>query len=940
MELHSGAGIAEGLDGLVVEGLPLIKTKICPPQNLHPLLPRQRLSDLLLDHDQGLSKLLLLSAPAGFGKTTLLCQYRQELIESEQKVAWLSLDEADNDPIRFMYYLVASIRMQWPKFGDRIINLLKSDLGVSVDALLEAAAIELEAMEESVYIMIDDFHLLVNSAVLGVGLRIVDQIAANSRFIVASRNIPREALIAGFQKKGEFFQLDREAMRFNFDETCAFLKDVKQLDLSEPQMKALHEKTEGWVTALQLASISLHDEKEPSEFIDSFSGTHRDIADYLAEDVLARQSKDVRDFLLKTSILDRLNADLCDWLTGRDDSQHILQKLEMEEMFLLPLDANNEWYRYHQLFSDFLSTTLRREVGDVSSLHTMVGKWYGDKGYPDKAIQHALAANDYDLAAKVLEQQSSHLIANSNLYSILSMLDALPAQVVNDQAIFALFYAWKLGFDQKFAEAEAEVDLVFSKLFQGQLQSTNLSVPELLMAAYNLKAMVCLYRDKLKVCLHVTEQWLPRLPSKDPVLKTGMAVVQATAQMLEGRLEDASNSVAIAYSSLAFVGSPALSAVVGCIEVSILRQKGELRQARALAEKKHGEISEMFGTKSRVGSMLMLVYADTLYELGEWDGLRERLSDALATLDLTCPLDLIARGTITLAKLEYFSGDTELAYRKLDQLMSLARRNEYTRILSMVLGVKAQLLLLEKRRPEAIRVTEYLGIGVDKGTNVSGQYSGFREETGLLRARLLMALDLPGQAIEILEKMLSWYDDSSVIQSAVRCKTLLVVAFNKAGRVSDAMSVLMNLLGEVQGAGYLRMFVDEGEVFVEAIRSMQEVREFEIIFTYRQREFLSALIPLSSDVLSEHRDAKVAVAGDAEDVREVVGADVKGVTKREAEILQLVASGHSNKQIAGSVHLSEATIKWHLHNIFRKLEVKTRTQAIVVAREIGLVAVE
>jgi LuxR family transcriptional regulator, maltose regulon positive regulatory protein len=403
---------------------PLASTKLRPSQARPKLVARPRLVESLT-REPG-RRLTLLSAPAGFGKTTLLNRWVKDSVGSESCIAWLSLDEGDNDPARFLTYLVAALRSTVEEgFGEGVLAALRSPQPPRLEALAAALINEMADLPGEFSIILDDYHLIDSEAVHGIVSLLLERLPPNTHFVISSRIDP-PLPISRLRARGQMNELGAAELAFSLEEAAAFLRGVMELDLSAGDIATLEERTEGWIAGLQLAALSMRDRKDTSGFIESFSGSHRDVLDFLAEEVLERQPEHQREFLLNTSILDGLTGPLCDALTGRSDGQGMLEKLERENLFVVPLDDERRWYRYHHLFADFLRGRLQLESPEFAGeLHLRASRWYEENGHPAEAIGHALSAPDHELAARLIEGEGAQAFSRGEIPTVLRWLEAL-----------------------------------------------------------------------------------------------------------------------------------------------------------------------------------------------------------------------------------------------------------------------------------------------------------------------------------------------------------------------------------------------------------------------------------------------------------------------------------------------------------------------------------
>src|SRR5918995_1174883 len=405
---------------------PLVSTRLRPPEARANLVARPRLT-AMLQREAG-RKLTLVSAPAGFGKTTLLVAWLRSRAPGAGSVAWLSLEEGDNDPARLLSYLVAALRSISGEIGEGVLSSLRSPEPPQLGALTAALINEISSLSTEITLVLDDYHLIDSEAVHGVVSFLLEHLPPNVHLVISSRVNPPLPL-GRLRARGQMAELRAANLRFTSEEAAAFLGDVMGLALSAGDVVALEGRTEGWIAGLQLAALSMRDRKDVSGFVRAFSGSHRDVLDYLAEEVLERQPESMRKFLLETSILDHLTGTLCDALTGRTDGQKMLEGLERGNLFVVALDEERRWYRYHHLFADFLRGRLVRERPEsLGELHLRASGWYERNGHLAEAIGHALSAPDHDLAARLIEEGVEGAVERGEGTTALRWLEALPTE--------------------------------------------------------------------------------------------------------------------------------------------------------------------------------------------------------------------------------------------------------------------------------------------------------------------------------------------------------------------------------------------------------------------------------------------------------------------------------------------------------------------------------
>src|ERR671921_1030141 len=442
----------------------LVSTKLRPSQARPNLVARLRLI-ATLEREPG-RKLTLISAPAGFGKTTLLVEWLGERARGEGYGAWVSLDEGDNDPVRLLSYLVGALRRTGEEeFGEGILAALRSPEPPRMEAVLGALINELADLPGEIAVVLDDYHVIDSENVHWIVTFLLERLPENVHLVISGRVDPPLPL-ARLRARGQMMELHAADLRFTPEEAAAFLNDAMGLDISAGDIAALEGVTEGWIAALQLAALSMRERKDVSDFVRSFSGGHRDVFDFLAEEVLERQSEPVQMFLLETSILDSLSGPSCDAVTGRNDGQRMLERLERENLLVVPLDDERVWYRYHHLFADFLRGRLERERPErLTPLHLRASEWYEENALVAAAVSHALSAGDHERAARLMERGVGQTWYRGEVVTLLGWLRALPIEAMRRRPLLLVWYAAGLmlvgrlaGVESLLREAEGAVD--------------------------------------------------------------------------------------------------------------------------------------------------------------------------------------------------------------------------------------------------------------------------------------------------------------------------------------------------------------------------------------------------------------------------------------------------------------------------------------------------
>ena len=430
----------------------ILATKLYIPPPRPKVVLRPRLVERL---DEGLHhKLTLISAPAGFGKTTLVSEW---VASCERATAWLSLDEGDNDLARFLAYLVAALQTIMADMGEGVLAVLQSPQPPPIESMLTALLNEITATPDDFILVLDDYHVMDAQPVDHALTFLLEHLPPQMHLVIATREDPQLPL-ARLRARGQLTELRAADLRFTPSEAAEFLNRVMGLNLSADDIAALETRTEGWITGLQMAALSMQGRSDTASFIQAFTGSHRFVLDYLVEEVLQRQPEHMRSFLLQTAVLDRLNGSLCDAVTGREDGRGMLETLERGNLFVIPLDDRRQWYRYHHLFADVLQTRLMEEWPDqVSALHRRASVWYEQNGLPSDAIRHALAAEDFERAADLIELAGPVVEESSQTATWLGWVRALPDELVRARPVLSVWYAYALLGRGEMEAAEARL---------------------------------------------------------------------------------------------------------------------------------------------------------------------------------------------------------------------------------------------------------------------------------------------------------------------------------------------------------------------------------------------------------------------------------------------------------------------------------------------------
>ena len=899
----------------------LVTTKLRAPRPRSNLVARQRLSEALAAGEGRI--LTLVSAPAGFGKTTLLTEWAKGWSARGGSVAWVSLDGSDDDPARFLNYLVGAVRSVEPSFGEGILASLRSPGFSPVEALATALVNELAELPQEIVLVLDDYHEISARPIHSLVSFLLEHLPENAHTVISGRADPPLPL-PRLRARGQVAELRAADLRFTPDEAAAFLNDTMGLELSADDVAALEGVTEGWVAALQLAALTMQGRGDVSGFVEAFSGSNRHVLDFLTEEVLDRQPEDVRRFLLETTVLERMSAPLCDALTGRNDGQLMLEKLERENLFVVPLDDERRWYRYHRLFADFLRGRLAREEPEgPATLHLRASEWYEGNGQAAEAVRHALAAEDHERAADLVERVVGEMWFRGEAATLLGWLEALPEgakrrrpRLLLEQAT-ALMWVGRLdGVEPLVREAERVVGAAAGGSAEGYPSGAGDIHRRYLMGyAAAARAWHANLRGNPQEGIGFARQALALLPD-DPGPRTFAALSLAAAYSSAGKLEAASG----AFSEAAELGL-ASGNVYGTLEAMghraglrmalghLLEAEDILRRALELASERGDDTLNAAGeVHVRLGELLY-----------EWDALgpaETRLTEGVRLAGRTGQIGTLVDGYVSLSRLRQARGDPDGAIEAARGAERLARGSGVGRLVAEAAAWKSRLHLARGELATAISEWERMGVG-------DGAPILVREVEQITRARLLVARGEHEDALPLLSNLREVVQAAGRTGREIEVLNLKALTLRARGERERAVGTLTRALALGESEGYVRSFVDEGPEMAALISE---------VLGARQRGRMRP-----SDRVSARYLAKLMAAFEQEAATPATDEHLaEPLSERELEVLALIAAGESNREIAARLFVSTSTVKSHVNNLFRKLHARNRTQATARAREMNL----
>jgi LuxR family transcriptional regulator, maltose regulon positive regulatory protein len=916
----------------------MLRTKLYIPPLRPDLVSR---SHLIAQLNAGLHrKLTLVSAPAGFGKTTLLSAW---VAAAQCATAWLSLDESDSDPSRFLLYLVAAVQTIAPTLGIGALAALQSPHPPPAEAILTALLNDSTTLPDKAILVLDDYHVIDAKLVDTALAFLLDHLPPQLHLVIATREDPQLPL-ARLRARGQLTELRAAELRFTPAEAAAFLTEVMAIDLSAEDVAALERRTEGWIAGLQLAALSMRGRDDTAQFVRAFAGDNRYIVEYLVEEVLQRQPPHVQRFLLQTSILQRLHSSLCDAVTGQNDGKALLDALQRGNLFVVPLDDTRHWFRYHHLFADVLATHLRAEQPDlVATLHRRASAWYADNGLPADAIHHALAANDFARAADLVELAWPAMDGRFQAATWLKWAKALPDELIRVRPVLSVAYAWALlnGGALEAAEArlcdaerwlealpsigtERAAAMVIADAAQFQALPASIATAR----AYLHQA-----RGDLFSAVAFSQRALDLLPAGDHLRRGPAAALLGLAHWARGELEDAHRALADAMANFQTVGNLhfAISGTYGLADIRTVQ--GRLHAAVRTYTQVLQLALEQGEPLLRGTADLYLGLSELSREQGDLKAAREHLLRSEELGERAGLPDWRYRLCRAQARFKATEGDLEGALERLE-----AAERHYYRTpvpdLRPLAALKAQLWLAQGRIDQALHWAQAQGLSADD------EMSFLREFDHITLARVLLAeyrRDGSARAIREATHLLARLQQAAAaggrMGSAIEIAVVQALAHTAQGERALALVALERALRLAAPEGYVRIFVDEGpameRLILEVFEHLSGAAVPSALLTYIRR-VLSAFPAELQDEQAHRRVRSNAQPLNRSDVL------VEPLSARELDVLQLIAQGLSNDEISARLFLAVSTVKGHNRNIFDKLGVQRRTEAVARARELGL----
>ena len=909
--------------GVAVSGQDvLLATKLHVPGLQPGFVPRPRLAEAL---GEGLARqLILVCAPAGFGKTAVLADWARR---GRWPVAWLSLDAGDNDPARFWRHAVAALDGARPGIGERVAPLLGPPASVSFGPLVTALVNELadQPGEDDLLLVLDDYHLVSSEPVhASVGF-LLEHRPPRLHLVLASRSDPPLPL-ARLRGRGQLAELRATELRFTFEEAAALLREAADPGLPDAVAAALAARTEGWAAGLQLAGLSLRGQADAAGFVAAFTGSHRYILDFLAEEVLDRQDEELRAFLLETSVLERLSGPLCDAVTGRAGSQALLDQVERAGLFLMPLDEVRGWWRYHHLFADLLRARLEQQPGRAEQLHRNAATWYAEHGLADDAIRHAAAAGEMTRAARLIEQHFDELFyLRGEGATVQRWLSALPDDLVRSRPRLLLAQAQLAATSGRVEAAEQLLDAAERASASAADEPFEPTADRAGSLLANIAAGIALQRSYLAALRGNAEgtaafasQTLAELSDGEQMLSSIARCNLAEAEWLHGRLAEAERAFVSGIAGWR-AASQYTVAAWGCHHLGqVQRAQGRLDAAARTCQQALDAMTAPARSPLPTAGPAYVGLGEVAYQRSELDTAFRHASEGIALCRQFAYLPPLAAGLATLAWIRQATGDPAGAREAMGEAVQAAPCP--AGLLNPVPAQHARLLLAQGNLTEAARWTKECGLDTDDAPDYP------REREHLVLARVLLAQGEAERALALLGRLHAAAAAQDRAGSLIEIGALRALALAARAEEAAAVDALAGALILACPQGYVRVFADEGPPMAALLGRLVAAQRTEQAAARVPLGCLSRLLQAFDGQRSAPGIPAAAVPG-----------MVEQLTARELEVLGLLAAGRSNQAIAAELVVSLDTVKKHVTHVLDKLGAANRTEAVARARQLDLI---
>ena len=883
--------------------MPLLTTKLYFPPARSSLVSRPRLVERL---QNGLtSRLMLVSAPAGYGKTTLMSEWRAG-VGCDYSTAWLSLDNDDNDPTLFLTYIIAALATLKPGFGETALSWLQSSPPLSTQVILTSLINEMGEIDKPFALVLDDYHVITNHPIHEAVTYLLNHLPSQMHLVILTRADPPIPL-SRMRARNQLIEIRAADLRFTVEEAATFLNQVMKVALSIDQVGALEQRTEGWVTGLQLAALSMQGRDDLQSFVSAFTGSHHYILDYLADEVLNSQSESVQEFLLRTSILDRLTAPLCDMLTDRTDSQLIMENLERANLFIIPMDDEQRWYRYHHLFAELLRKRLGQIYPNViADLHRKAAVWHEQQRFIEKSIEHYFYIKDYDQIVHLLRQYYFQLMIPRNVTLLWHWFNLFPDDILRGNPWLSLYYAWliwnrgdRIAVESYLDSAQQALD---HRVSTDQLRKDDLEYRTLQAEILSFRGVISASKGESEHTIELANQTLALAPETAYTIRSivylNLYVIHRDRGELEKSIETCIQAVPIAKKG----GEKGLIIDAYRNLAVIYTIQGRLKQAEKVYQEGLQYAEKEWELDYPSCGLLLIHLAEIYYE---WDilDLSEHMAERALRLSEIADRWTMIYGRVVLARLHRAKHNFPQAEKLLEEAETLLKKFQGVYFES---ELRAYLARLQAEFGKVIEAEQWVHSVILENI---GYFNYPQYVIAFQLAYTLLNLGRISDLLALLDQIEAACEAQDCLYWQVQALVIMAAVWQKNANPTQALVCLEKALSLAEPEGYVRVFLDAGEPLVELLQqAMKKDKHLDYVRKILSTENRSTLAQLLIEPLSE----------------------------RELQVIRLVADGFSNGQIADKLFIAPGTVKKHINNIFGKLGVQSRTQSVARARELKL----
>lgn len=889
--------------------VPILSTKLFVPQITKRHIKREELLNKLIKSYNMDRQLTLVCAPAGYGKTTLVLEL---LSAVDSPCAWISLDGEDDDSNRFLSYFVASLKKAGIAIGNDVLYLVSDFNFNTVNIVLTGIINNITEFSDKVVLVLDDYHLIKSQEVNNIVKYILENQPLNLHMIITSREDPQFPL-SRLRVNDRITEMRMGELCFSDNECDEFYLKAMDIIISRQSVEKITKLTEGWIAGMQLAGLLFKglQEKQVEEVIDKFNGTHSYIIDYLVEEVLNSQLPEIREFLCKTSILERMNGELCDELTGKRNGRNLLLQLEKANLFLIPLDSYREWYRYHHLFADSLKFELSDE--EEKDLYKKAAMWMMKKGFYYEAVNYALKSGDMKMSLGMVEDCTKEVFQNAQLGTLIKWLEHFSADMINGSEILSVRKSIAYFSTGKVTEAVEHLHSL-GEDFERNTTPHNKGL------IFSLKALIESHSGNdaeiyAREALNLLEPW-------DPIARTSMLNTLGKAQYFKGRTEEAVNTFRHAFQTGFDMGYTLITTLTLMNYGLCLDSMGQSSEAFKIFTEYMEGMTKKFGKPLPFIGIIYIALAELYYQKNDIAKSKSYMEEG-RELCRSISYNWLVSST-TYAKIRFAEGEMEEAVIILDNMPSDSYTNGIHEYAYSMIGTLTQLFLRMGRLTEAEKYSSKLKKYVDDRGKIGW------ENGAVDYARLLIYTGKYDEAEEMLEASEKVIMLRSRIKSLITVLILLAVVFYKRGNAAETVKYISKAAEYAAQGEYIRAFLDEEPLVSEVLRvpgTSGDIKTAEFIAKVRKC-FENKQVE-SGDYQNIHEEQQAI--GKASSNRSLEFGEK--LSERELEILTLIARGKSNVEIAKDLYITTNTTQWHISNIYSKLGVRSRTQAILKARD-------